>query len=302
MKAQLPPGEEPPRVLGCLLGFQTGNREVEICNSFEVPYTMTPSDVPGGPDVPVFNTTFLGQQQERYKQTFSQWDVVGWYSTGQEVVPQVDLQIHRSLAALNESPVFMLFNPKANLGAANSGAAGGAGGKSDGGPGVATKDLPISLYETVVHATDATTAAHQTFEPAEYKIETVEAERISVDHVARMSAEQSAPAGQYVAHLGSVASAVEMLNSRVETLLLHLHDVDAGRTPADHGVLRAAAALVKQLPAAGSGNFRKGFLAEYNDTLLITYLAAVTKGTAELDVYTERFNTAYDKHSRRRGF
>jgi len=37
--------------------------------------------------------------------------------------------------------------------------------------------------------------------------------------------------------------------------------VDAGRTPADHGVLRAAAALVKQLPAAGSGNFRKGFLA-----------------------------------------
>jgi hypothetical protein len=36
--------------------------------------------------------------------------------------------------------------------------------------------------------------------------------------------------------------------------------------------------------------------------LLITYLAAVTKGTAELDVYTERFNTAYDKHSRRRGF
>jgi hypothetical protein len=38
MKAQLGAGEEPDRVLGCLLGFQTGNREVEICNSFEVKY------------------------------------------------------------------------------------------------------------------------------------------------------------------------------------------------------------------------------------------------------------------------
>ena len=48
MKAQLSPGEEPDRVLGCLLGFQTGNREVEICNSFEVKYECDAGGVPAG--------------------------------------------------------------------------------------------------------------------------------------------------------------------------------------------------------------------------------------------------------------
>ena len=69
---------------------------------------------------------------------------------------------------------------------------------------------------------------------------------------------------------------------------------------ARHAVLRAAAALAKKL-GGGLQEFRKDFL-EYNDTLLMTYLAAITKGTAETDAYVERFNTAYDKHARRRGF
>ena len=37
---------------------------------------------------------------------------------------------------------------------------------------------------------------------------------------------------------------------------------------------------MKQLPAADSPQFRANFLEEYNDTLLMTYLAAVTKAGA----------------------
>ena len=290
MKAQLSAGEEPARVLGCLLGYPTGNREVEICNSFEVKWA------PNDEGLPTFDAEYLGQQQERYKKVFPQWDIVGWYGTGEDVVPSVDLHIHRSLGNLNESPVYLLFDPRADLGG------GGHSSGGDGGKGVASKDLPFTLYETVVHASSEGTAAVQTFERAEYKIETVEAERISVDHVARMSREQSSQGARYVAHLGGVASAVEMLNVRVEALLRYLKEVDEGRVPADHAVLRAANQLVKQLPATDSQKFRDNFLAEYNDTLLVTYLAAVTKGAAEMDVYTSKFNTAYDKHARRRGF
>lgn len=81
-----------------------------------------------------------------------------------------------------------------------------------------------------------------------------------------------------------------------------MKDVDEGRAPADHAVLRAAATLVKQLPAAATNTFREHFTTEYNDNLLVTYLAAVTNGTAEVDAYAEKFNVAYDKHGRRRGF
>lgn len=56
-KAQLA-GQEPPRVLGCLLGSHTA-RTVEICNSFEVTYE---SVVDGVPQV---NLAFLTQKQEQ---------------------------------------------------------------------------------------------------------------------------------------------------------------------------------------------------------------------------------------------
>ena len=54
-------------------------------------------------------------------------------------------------------------------------------------------------------------------------------------------------AGQHVAHLGGVGSAVKMLSSRVEVLLHYLQDVQTGRAPPDHAVLRAAASLAGRL-------------------------------------------------------
>ena len=122
---------------------------------------------------------------------------------------------------------------------------GGGGGAASSGVGVTTKDLPISLFDAVVREVDG--AATTTFQPAEYHIETIEAERISVDHVARNSAVAGGQAGQHVAHLGGVGSAVKMLSSRVEVLLHYLQDVQAGRAPPDHAVLRAAASLAGRL-------------------------------------------------------
>ena len=69
MKAQLAPAEEPDRVMGCLLRIQTGNREVEICTSFEVKYETVDG-------IPTFDAEYLGQQQGRYKQVFPKFDVV----------------------------------------------------------------------------------------------------------------------------------------------------------------------------------------------------------------------------------
>ena len=61
-KAQLPPEEEPPRVLGCLLGFQEGNRDLEICNSFEL--IWTPEE---GTGRVIVDAEYLAGQKVRYK-------------------------------------------------------------------------------------------------------------------------------------------------------------------------------------------------------------------------------------------
>lgn len=271
LKAQLQAGEEPSRVMGCLLGTQSG-REIEIFNSFEVKTATTDG-------VPIFDNDYLRQKQEQYKKVFPNFEVVGWYSTGAEV-SNVDMQIHKSITELNESPVYMLFNPKLEA---------------------AGKDLPITLYESVVHVVDGIPSTK--FEAAEYTIETVEAERISVDHVAKiMPSGQSGATSQHVAHLQGVHSAVRMLSGRVGAILQHIKDMEAGKVPMNHSLLRQVASLVQQLPTMDSAQFREDFLAEYNDTLLMTYLATITKGTAEMNEFADRFNLAYDKHSRRRGF
>lgn len=115
-KAQLA-GQEPPRVLGCLLGTHAA-RTVEICNSFEVTY----ESVIGG--VPQVNLAFLTQKQEQCacsllrrpskdavrtsppavdKKVFPKLELVGWYSTGSALV-DADLELQRLVRPPLEAP------------------------------------------------------------------------------------------------------------------------------------------------------------------------------------------------------
>ena len=105
-KAQLPPEEEPPRVLGCLLGFQEGNRDLEICNSFEL--IWTPEE---GTGRVIVDAEYLAGQKVRYKTVYPKMEVVGWYSTGQAVDHEHDLAIHKAICDASEAPVYLLFDP-----------------------------------------------------------------------------------------------------------------------------------------------------------------------------------------------
>jgi COP9 signalosome complex subunit 6 len=40
---------------------------------------------------------------------------------------------------------------------------------------------------------------------------------------------------------------------------------------------------------------------EYNDALLVTYLASITKGTSLTNELVDRYNVAYDRQGQRRG-
>jgi COP9 signalosome complex subunit 6 len=71
--------------------------------------------------------------------------------------------IHKALTDINESPVYLLLNPAINH---------------------AQKDLPIAIFESELHVIEGVPSL--IFVNASYTIETVEAERISVDHVAHI--------------------------------------------------------------------------------------------------------------------
>jgi len=150
---------ENPRVIGALLGTQNG-RNVEIFNSFELVY-----DVVGGKVQ--LDGKYLAKKSEQLKKVFPLYDFLGWYSSGDSVHP-ADMDVHRSpeITEANESPLYLVLDPIT------------ASKKS-------TKELPIVIYESELHMVDENPT--NLFVKVPYKIETGEAERLAVDHVAKIT-------------------------------------------------------------------------------------------------------------------
>ncbi|KAL2245149.1 UNVERIFIED_CONTAM: COP9 signalosome complex subunit 6a [Sesamum indicum] len=276
------PPAPPPRVFGCVIGVQRG-RTVEIFNSFELLYD---------PSTHSLDRAFLEKKQELCgelrtlnflmcwadKKVFPNFYILGWYSTGSDA-QESDMVIHKALMDINESPLYVLLNPSINP---------------------AQKDLPITIYESELHVIDG--IPQLIFVRSSYTIETVEAERISVDHVAHLKpSDGGSAATQLAAHLTGIHSAIKMLNSRIRVLHHYLLAMQKGDIPCENSLLRQVSSLLRRLPAIESEKFQDDFLMEYNDTLLITYLAMFTNCTSTMNELVDKFNTAYDRHSRRGG-
>ncbi|KAM7252301.1 hypothetical protein ACFE04_024184 [Oxalis oulophora] len=303
--------QQPPvRVYGCVIGIQKG-RTVEIFNSFELLYD---------PSTNSLDRTFLEKKQELYKKVFPHFYILGWYSTVTDA-HESDMQIHKALMDINESPVYVILNPTINP---------------------AHKDLPVTIYESELHVIEG--IPQLIFVRSSYTIETVEAERISVDHVAHLKpSDGGSAATQLAAHLTGIHSAIKMLNSRIRVLHHYLAAMHKGEIPCENSLLRQVSSLLRRLPAIESEKFQDDFLMfllivstatvavtttleaigrghwcsspvrfsqlaaghvgwwEYNDTSLITYLAMITNCSSTMNEIVDKFNVAYDRHARRGG-
>jgi len=262
----------PPRVIGALLGVQNG-RNIEISNSFELVYHTLEGNI-------VVDTDYLKSKQEQFKKVFPTNDFLGWYSTNSGVAVS-DITIHKQFLEINESPIYLVLDAVAAFQST-------------------TRDLPITIFESELHVVqDQPTML---FVKVPYRIQTGEAERIGVDHVARVTPTGGAEGSQLTTHLMSLHNAVKMLSARVKTLHAFCAAINEGKVAPDHGILRQIASLCNVLPAIDTGVFSEDFLKEYNDVLLVTYLASITKGTSAINELVEKYNITYERHTRRRGY
>jgi COP9 signalosome complex subunit 6 len=133
------------------------------------------------------------------------------------------------------------------------------------------------------------------FRRAAYKIETGEAERIAVDHIAHVSPVGNSSGSMLASHLGGMYDAIKMLHLRIKIFLRFIEATESGEIPMDHDILRQLASLVQLLPCLNSPQFKESFLREYNDTLLVTYLATITKGMNLINDVIDKFNLTYEK-------
>jgi len=258
-----------PRVYGALLGIQTGRR-VEVYNSFELIVT----EVEGAS---VVDPTYLNRKKEQLSKVFPTYEFLGWYSTGKEV-KQSDIAIQKQIMAFNESPLYLLLSPLVPPQA---------------------RELPLTLYESEVKMVDDSPTL--VFTRVNYKIETGDAERIAVDHVANVGG-ASANVSMLTSHLSNLHNAIKMLHMRISIILEYLRQTTKGKLPTHYGTIRQIATLCNLLPTIDTDQFKQDFINEYNDALLVTYLAGVTKTSNTINELIDKFNITYDRHSRRRGF
>lgn len=125
--------------------------------------------------------------------------------------------------------------------------------------------MPVTLYESVIDLING--EATMLFVPLTYTLATEEAERIGVDHVARMSSTDAGENSLVAEHLTAQHSAIKMLYSRVKLVLEYIKAVKRNEIPRNHEILREAYSLCHRLPVIQSPRFRQDF---YNVSILIS--------------------------------
>ncbi|XP_048514201.1 COP9 signalosome complex subunit 6 [Athalia rosae] len=249
-------------VYGALIGKQKG-RNIEIMNSFELLFTSIGDEV-------IIDRDYYNTKEEQFKQVFSEMDFLGWYTTGDTPTDR-DIRVHKQLCEINECPVMLKLDPRCK--------------HSD--------QLSVSMYESVIDLVAG--EATMLFVPLTYTLATEEAERIGVDHVARMCTNDQAESSLVAEHLTAQHSAIKMLNSRVKLVLKYVEAVQSGELEGNHEVLRAACSLSHRLPVLNSSKFRADFYNQCNDFSLVTYLGIITKGCNDINQFVNKFNILYDR-------
>uniref|UniRef100_K3WB84 COP9 signalosome complex subunit 6 n=1 Tax=Globisporangium ultimum (strain ATCC 200006 / CBS 805.95 / DAOM BR144) TaxID=431595 RepID=K3WB84_GLOUD len=257
-----------PQVIGALFGIQNG-LDVSVYDSFEMKYDVANGEVQ-------IDKEFLTSRIQQFSQVFPGFELLGWYTVGTKVSP-TDLVTHKSVMEFNESPLFMLLDPVSK--------------------GLSTKKkLPIVLFESELHVLNGSPT--MLFVKTPFKVETSETEGISVDHISKIAPIGDSSKSSLHPYLGNVRDAIKMLDRQVDVMVRFLQAMKNGEAPMDHNLLRHISSICNQLPAMTSQSFDAAFLQEYNDALLVSYLATLTKGATNANTIVDRFTVTQDRHSR----
>jgi len=231
-------------------------------NSFELMIDVLDGNI-------IINREYYALKEEQFKQVFSDMDLLGWYTTGDTPGP-ADLLVHKQICDLLDSPIFLKLNPLARC-----------------------TDLPVSVFESVLDIVNSVPTLMLV--ELTYTLATEEAERIGVDHVARMSSHDTEENSIVAENLQAQYSAIKMLASRVRLIAEYVRASQRGEVPFNHEILREINALAHRLPVLSSEKFRGDFYNQCNDVALMSYLGTITKCCNTMNRFINRFNLLHER-------
>lgn len=139
---------------------------------------------------------------------FPNYEILGWYTTGATVLTS-HLETHGRMTDLNPNPIMLTLDPNSTDDEA----------------------LPVKILETQV-----TSSGDSVFIQLDYKIDTLEPERVCVDHISNQKPQTDTSA--IAEHSKSLKSALVVMRERITAIQHFLTEVRSGRKQAKPALMR----------------------------------------------------------------
>mmetsp|Transcript_26643 Transcript_26643/g.31434 ORF Transcript_26643/g.31434 Transcript_26643/m.31434 type:complete len:293 (+) Transcript_26643:40-918(+) len=255
------------KTLGLLWGKQQG-LDSTITDAVELLYSI------GSDGVPVITADELNKQKELFTKVYPGHEIIGWYSVGTEVV-DLDTMIHREIMKYNESPLFLLMHPS---------------------PDPEAKDLPVAIYESEMHTVDE--EMKMIFVDCPFQLETTQAERVTMEEVAKATPTDGVSTLDL--HVNSLNDSLQSLSNRTKVLLKYLEATERGDIISDQKLLRSVLSICNQLPALDQNDLDVAFGEDYNEFVMVNFLASITKNASQMNELNDKMSKIVPSLSRNR--
>ncbi|VEU39278.1 unnamed protein product [Pseudo-nitzschia multistriata] len=255
-------------------------------------------------DIPVEVSETSTMQVDLHKAVFPKHKVVGWYravashSDDEEIEPTSEdlgitklLKNHYTSSDLESFCFCLLKVQKENKGDCQEPGDDAAMKTEDATTDTLNKELPINLYELQKFNNNTVLVGL-----SNWQLDTSPAERIAVERVMKdqpldgleSESSQSPSQNPFILETKAIGHSLTSMNDRVEFLVAYLKDIQEGKTPVDHGILRQIQQIVGCLgPLSTLATCTNE--GEEKDLQLLTHLAIVARTVNSMQSYTEKF-------------
>eukprot|EP00009_Paramoeba_aestuarina_P006181 CAMPEP_0201523360 /NCGR_PEP_ID=MMETSP0161_2-20130828/19554_1 /ASSEMBLY_ACC=CAM_ASM_000251 /TAXON_ID=180227 /ORGANISM="Neoparamoeba aestuarina, Strain SoJaBio B1-5/56/2" /LENGTH=323 /DNA_ID=CAMNT_0047922459 /DNA_START=87 /DNA_END=1058 /DNA_ORIENTATION=+ len=245
------------RVVGVLLGKTGKDGEIDVVNSFAVPFDEDKKD----PSIWFLDHNYLEEMFRMLIRISAGEKIVGWYSTGPKIKP-ADLEIHENVfRKYVKDPCFVIIDVQ---------------------PRDSDLGIPTTSYVAVQEVEEGTQKTTMQFQHIGGEIGALEAEEIGVEHLLRdvKDTSVSSLAKQVTEKLGSLKNLVLHLKE----MHVYLQNVCEGRLPLNHEIMNIVQNIFNLLPNLKRETLVEAFNVKANDMLLVLYVSSMIRSILALHV------------------
>merc|ERR1712025_421651 len=240
------------RVVGVLLGSWATKQNLDISNSFAVPFDEDEKD----PTVWFLDHQYLEQMYAMFKKVNAKERIVGWYHTGPKLHPN-DIAINDLLRKYCSQSVLVIIDAKPrNIG------------------------LPTEAYKAVEEVHDDGSPTTKTFEHVPSEIGAEEAEEVGVEHLLRDIKDTTV--GTLSQKITNQLMGLKGLEMKLKDMHTYLEQVVEGKLPMNHQISYLLQDIFNLLPDVTNPQFVKSINVNTNDQMLVVYTASLIRSIIAL--------------------